>query len=67
VDETALKKQHGEKIEAPKEHEPAKVIDLMEALRRSVECGGGTEHRKRSKTAHHRTKKQGRARHKKAS
>jgi DNA end-binding protein Ku len=39
--ESALKeiikrKQHGEKIEAPKDKEPAKVIDLMEALRRSA-------------------------------
>jgi DNA end-binding protein Ku len=30
------KKQHGEKIEAPKQREPAKVINLMDALRRSV-------------------------------
>jgi DNA end-binding protein Ku len=31
------KKQAGEKIEAPKERAPAKVINLMDALRRSVE------------------------------
>lgn len=30
------RKQHGEKIETPKEREPGKVIDLMEALRRSA-------------------------------
>jgi DNA end-binding protein Ku len=30
------RKQHGEKIVAPKEREPAKVINLMEALRRSA-------------------------------
>ncbi|MCK9916121.1 Ku protein [Microbacteriaceae bacterium K1510] len=30
------RKQHGEKIEAPKEREPGKVIDLMDALRRSA-------------------------------
>ena len=39
------KKQAGEKIEAPKERAPAKVINLMDALRRSVETelgsGGG--------------------------
>lgn len=34
--ELIKRKQHGEKIEAPKEREPAKVIDLMEALRRSA-------------------------------
>ena len=32
------KKQHGEKIEAPRERPPAKVINLMDALRRSVEA-----------------------------
>ncbi len=31
------KKRHGEKIEAPRERAPAKVINLMDALRRSVE------------------------------
>src|ERR1700747_3638819 len=35
--ELLKKKQAGEKIEAPKEREPAKVISLMDALRRSVE------------------------------
>ena len=34
--ELLKKKQAGEKIEAPKEREPAKVISLMDALRRSV-------------------------------
>lgn len=34
--EIIKRKQHGEKIEAPKEREPAKVIDLMEALKRSA-------------------------------
>ena len=39
------KKQAGEKIEAPKERGPAKVINLMDALRRSVEeeRGGPTK------------------------
>src|SRR5262245_12161158 len=31
------KKQSGEKIEAPTEREPAKVINLLDALRRSIE------------------------------
>jgi DNA end-binding protein Ku len=34
------KKRKGEKITAPKEHAPAKVINLMDALRRSVEGEG---------------------------
>jgi DNA end-binding protein Ku len=34
--ELLKKKRAGEKIEAPKEREPAKVINLMDALRRSV-------------------------------
>jgi DNA end-binding protein Ku len=40
--ELLKKKQHGEKIEAPKERQPAKVINLMDALRRSIEAEGGT-------------------------
>jgi DNA end-binding protein Ku len=35
------KKQAGEKIETPKERTPAKVINLMDALRRSVETERG--------------------------
>ena len=31
------KKQSGQKIEAPREREPSKVVNLMDALRRSVE------------------------------
>ena len=60
------KKQHGEKIEAPRERTPAKVINLMDALRRSVD----TERRAPARRAAHRRapKKAGRssARHKKA-
>jgi DNA end-binding protein Ku len=42
--ELLKKKQAGEKIEAPKERPPAKVINLMDALRRSVETErGGSE------------------------
>jgi DNA end-binding protein Ku len=41
--ELLKKKQAGEKIEAPRQREPAKVISLMDALRRSVDAerGGG--------------------------
>ena len=38
--ELLKKKQSGEKIEAPREREPSKVVNLMDALRRS--CGDGT-------------------------
>src|SRR5215216_2847481 len=39
--ELLKKKQAGEKIEAPKARAPAKVINLMDALRRSVEAERG--------------------------
>ena len=35
------RKQQGEKIEARKEHAPAEVINLMDALRRSVKAERG--------------------------
>ena len=41
------KKQPGEKIEAPRERPPAKVINLMDALRRSVEAERGTGERRK--------------------
>ncbi len=41
------KKQSGEKIEAPRERAPAKVINLMDALRRSVEAERGTGERRK--------------------
>jgi DNA end-binding protein Ku len=41
VKELLKKKQHGEKIEAPKERAPAKVVNLMEALRQSIAAEGG--------------------------
>jgi DNA end-binding protein Ku len=44
--ELLKKKRAGEKIEAPREREPAKVINLMDALRRSVESEGGGRRRK---------------------
>lgn len=64
------RKQHGQKIEAPKGHEPAKVINLMDALRRSAK-GENSQRRapNKDRASHHRTaKKAGRstARHRKA-
>ncbi len=41
--ELIAKKQKGERIEAPKERAPAKVINLMDALRRSIEAGRGAK------------------------
>lgn len=52
------RKQHGEKIEAPKEREPAKIINLMEALRRSAGGEAGARARRTSHRASQRgTKK----------
>ncbi len=70
--ELLKKKQSGEKIEAPREREPSKVVNLMDALRRSVETErGGAERRKPAPRAgdHRAPKKAGRssARAKKAS
>ncbi len=49
--ELLKKKRAGEKIEAPKEREPAKVINLMDALRRSVSGERGGARRKPSRTS----------------
>jgi DNA end-binding protein Ku len=48
--ELLKKKQSGVKIEAPRERAPAKVINLMDALRRSVESerGGGEKTERRA-------------------
>ena len=46
------KKRKGEKIEAPKEHAPSKVINLMDALKRSVEGEA-----KRPAAASHKTRR----------
>ena len=69
--ELLKKKQAGEKIEAPKEREPAKVISLMDALRRSVSAERATGGRRKPprSSAHRRTAKRASrssARHKKA-
>jgi DNA end-binding protein Ku len=67
------KKQSGEKIERPKERAPSNVINLMEALRQSVqvEKGGGARRKteKRAAPPHRTAKKAPRshARQKKAS
>jgi Ku protein len=65
------KKQHGDKIEAPKGREPAKVINLMDALRRSAKSESSQRRTPAmGRASHHRTaKKAGRstARHRKAS
>jgi DNA end-binding protein Ku len=71
--ELLKKKQKGEKIERPAESKPSNVVDLMEALRRSVSAEkGGGERRKsasHSSTRRRAAKKHGgsAARHKKAS
>jgi DNA end-binding protein Ku len=52
--EIIRKKQKGEKIERPKEPNRGKVVDLMDALRQSVEAGGG---RKKVAAHHHRQPK----------
>jgi DNA end-binding protein Ku len=69
--ELLKKKQSGAKIEAPRDREPSKVVNLMDALRRSVETERGGERRKPAPRAgnHRAPKKAGRssARAKKAS
>jgi DNA end-binding protein Ku len=62
--ELLQKKQAGEKIEAPREPTPAKVVNLMDALRASVQAehggGGGGQRRTRSErraSASHRAPK----------
>ena len=51
--ELVRKKQKGEKIEVPREHEP-KVINLMDALRRSVRGQHATTRSQPRPTGHHR-------------
>ncbi len=62
--ELLKKKQSGQKIEAPREREPSKVINLMDALRRSVETERGSGERRkpgRSARNHRAPKKAGRS------
>jgi len=70
--ELLKKKQSGQKIEAPRDREPSKVVNLMDALRRSVETerSGGERRKTTARSGDHRApKKAGRssARAKKAS
>jgi len=63
------RKSHGEKIERPEKAEPSNVVNLMEALRASVEGRKpATERRKSARPHHHPAKIGGRssARHRKA-
>jgi DNA end-binding protein Ku len=60
--ELLKKKQSGQKIEAPREREPSKVVNLMDALRRSVETErAGGERRKPAARDHRAPKKAGRS------
>jgi Ku protein len=65
------RKSHGEKIERPESEKPSNVVDLMEALRASVQGKSGkkTERRKPAREHSRAAKKAGRssARHRKAS
>jgi DNA end-binding protein Ku len=70
--ELLKRKQSGQKIEAPRDREPSKVVNLMDALRRSVETerAGGERRKPAPRAGNHRApKKAGRssARAKKAS
>lgn len=73
--ELLRKKQKGEKIERPTETRPSNVVDLMEALRQSVNAGKGGRTAARGKSAprgrtHHRAARKtsrSTARHRKAS
>src|SRR3979490_820418 len=53
--ELIKKKQRGEKIEKPKEHPPAQVVNLMDALRQSAaaERGGARSPPRRAARPHH--------------
>jgi DNA end-binding protein Ku len=54
VKELLKRKQAGEKIEAPKQREPANVVNLMEALKRSIEAEGGGKGKQPAKSVQHR-------------
>jgi DNA end-binding protein Ku len=63
------KKDKGEKIEAPREPRFDNVVNLMDALRRSVQDGRGhASHSRRQRSTHHRksAKKRSSTRHRKA-
>jgi Ku protein len=56
------KKQKGEKIERPKEAAPSNVINLMDALRQSVQAerGNGQRRKTSARASHHRATKKAR-------
>jgi DNA end-binding protein Ku len=62
------KKAHGEKIEKVEPEQPSNVVNLMDALRRSVKGEAATARRKPASSHHRTAKKVGRstARHRKA-
>jgi DNA end-binding protein Ku len=51
--ELLRKKQAGERIEAPKEREPARVVNLMDALRKSLDAEGSRPTADRRRPAGH--------------
>jgi DNA end-binding protein Ku len=51
LQELLKKKQAGEKIEAPKERAPAKVINLMDALRQSIDAERGGSAKRQAASA----------------
>ena len=55
------KKQKGVKIEAPKEHAPSNVVNLMDALRQSVKAERSGGRRKPARTRRRTAKKAGRS------
>src|SRR5262249_19866969 len=57
VRELLKRKQQGEQIEAPTERAPAKVINLMDALRRSVEVEGASGKKEPAASIHQRSAK----------
>jgi DNA end-binding protein Ku len=71
VRELLKRKQRGEKIEVSREREPAKVVNLMDALRRSVEAERSVSKREPAASLQHRVAKKkpakSSARHKEAS
>ena len=60
--ELLRRKQKGETVERPKETKPSNVVDLMQALRQSVNAEKGSGERRKSTShgrAHHRSAKKG--------
>jgi DNA end-binding protein Ku len=55
VKELLKRKQHGEKIKVPKERQPAKVVNLMEALRQSIAAESGSRGKPAARSVQHRT------------